>query len=409
MPIETGTFVFVVCGADEHLTTLNVALRHLGTFSRSRVLVLTDLTRNSKAIEHDEVIDVRTPGHLSHHQASIYLKTGIHRFVPQGGMYCYLDTDVLAVSADCDQIFNEFIPPITFAPDHCRLPDFSAHAVHCGCLARWEQHGQTLTDALERHDRNRRINDVRILSLAAELRSELAWVTRSLPRKALTALRYMASPRRFKLNGKFIFDKRDRIWKLHSGENVLYEVNVRQIEKETGFIYDRWAQKWSTREGEHIWSNECDHLRAAIRNKFGIDVSQKDWQHWNGGVFLFNEQSHAFLESWHRKTLEAFSDSYWRTRDQGTLVATVWGSGLQHHQTLDRKWNFLADYNNPLLQLDHASGSLTVDGWKTATVPVLAHVYHHFGDREWPIWNWVAERLPDHAERTLTEKDRDPS
>src|SRR5215469_12385494 len=35
---------------------------------------------------------------------------------------------------------------------------------------------------------------------------------------------------------------------------------------------------------------ECDHLRQASDQKFGIEVSDGSWQHWNGGVFLFDSE-----------------------------------------------------------------------------------------------------------------------
>lgn len=386
----SDSFIFVACGADEHIRTLQVALSHLNRFSSRPVTVITDSRRNTICIDHESVVDVPTPQHLDHHQASIYLKTAAHRFVPSGNDYCYLDTDVLAISEKCDGIFEEFYGPVRFAADHCTLPKFSAHAVNCNCTARWSSHGQALQSALALHDRNQKLTDPETLRLGARLRSQLAQIDQSLLYKAGAAARYLTSIRQFNFNDEFVFDKKKRVWRSKDGREVLFEVDVKAIERETGFKYDRWSREWTTRDGESIWKEECDHLREAIHKKFGTRVKERDWQHWNGGVFLFNDQSHAFLESWHRKTMEIFDDPYWKTRDQGTLIATAWEFGLEKHPVLDKKWNLLADFNNPALQLRSETGEFTDDGWQTSTVPALVHIYHHFGDEGWPIWNWVA-------------------
>ena len=86
-------YVFVVCGSKEHIDTLHLSLKALTSFSEKDVLVLTDSTRNEIDVIHDSIIDVQTPIEYNHHQASIYLKTGIHRFLPIGNLYCYLDSN----------------------------------------------------------------------------------------------------------------------------------------------------------------------------------------------------------------------------------------------------------------------------------------------------------------------------
>lgn len=85
-------FVFVVCGSAEHISTLNLSLKFLRRYSAYPVLVVTDSSRNEIAIEHDNIIDVETPQQYSHHEASIFLKTGLHKFLPDinTNKYCYL-------------------------------------------------------------------------------------------------------------------------------------------------------------------------------------------------------------------------------------------------------------------------------------------------------------------------------
>lgn len=131
--MTNNLFVFVVCGSKEHIDTLHFSLEYLKKYSQNTILVLTYSTRNEIPISHEHVIDVQAPTEFNHHQASIYLKTGIHKFVPKGHNYCYIDSDVIAFSPEVDAIFDEFIEPIRFAPDHCRLNYFSPYAVNCNC------------------------------------------------------------------------------------------------------------------------------------------------------------------------------------------------------------------------------------------------------------------------------------
>ncbi len=89
--------------------------------------------------------------------------------------------------------------------------------------------------------------------------------------------------------------------------------------------------------------DNCPHLVAEISRLFGVRVTDPSWRHWNGGVFLFDEESSEFLKTWHEYALLAFEDPAWRTRDQGTLIATIWKLGLQNQGTLPRETNYLVD------------------------------------------------------------------
>jgi len=122
-------FIFVVCGAKEHIDTLHFSLPYLKKHSKNDIWVFTDSKRNEIPILHDDIIDIETPKDFDHHQASIYLKTGIHKFVPSGNNY----TDIIAYNDKVDLIFDEFITPIRFAPDHCTMPYFSPYSLNCGC------------------------------------------------------------------------------------------------------------------------------------------------------------------------------------------------------------------------------------------------------------------------------------
>ena len=105
----SNKFIFVVCGAQEHIDTLHYSLEYLKKFSKSEIWVLTDSSRNETSIVHDNIIDIQTPQEFDHHQASIFLKTGIHHYFPKGNRYCYLDTDIIALSGQVDSIFNDYV------------------------------------------------------------------------------------------------------------------------------------------------------------------------------------------------------------------------------------------------------------------------------------------------------------
>lgn len=230
-------FVYVVCGSEKHINTLHLSLRHLKPLTQNDIIVVTDRTRNQLAINHDQILDVRTPEHFDNHQASIYLKTSLHRYVDLQHEYCYLDSDVIAGRLGVDTIFEHQYGPITFARNLTTLEGnvsrFSPWAVNCSCTGMGDSHS-------------------------------------------------------------------------------------------------------------------CTHLLEAIEAQFGIRVAG-DWVDWNGGVFLFGKESVGFMQMWHEFTMQIFQNSYWKTRDQGTLVATAWKLGLQDQRCLPLSYNFIIDlYNNEL-------------------------------------------------------------
>lgn len=381
-------FVFVVCGAKEHIDTLHFSLERLKRYSQNEIIVLTDSLRNETKIEHSLIIDVETPKHFNHHQASIYLKTGIYNFLPKGYNYCYLDTDVIALNKEVDKIFNEFESPITFAPDHCIVKKFSPYAVNCGCTEKWEIKRKLFEEVSLKYNKNEQIIGKEQLDSQKKLLSYFDQLKTNFLLKTITASRYFLSLKKFHLNEKYYFDKKERVWIDKKIEKpILYESPIKKIEKETGFKYNKWTQNWHDNEGNNIWQDECEHLPQFIYNKYKININS-NWQHWNGGVFLFNDESTSFLRSWHNKTLEIFEDKEWRTRDQGTLIATANEFVLQNHKTLSKNWNFIADFYNKGIDF-YEEGYFTDDFWKTKYKVNFIHIYHHWGDKEWDLWNRI--------------------
>ena len=342
-----NAFVFAVCGRREFTEELNYSLRALRHVSNSRIIVVTDSTRNEQRIDWTDIIDVATPHEFDDHQASIHLKTSLHRLLPTGPRYCYVDADIVALRPEVDDIFQQQFGPVTFAEDHMAFSEFSPYALHCGCL--------------ERHQKD-----------LAEIENMLTAIATKPPssrfKRLLTCIPY----------------------KDHEFKHVLKRLAL--------WTHDPVSQRWTSPEGHEVHTPRCNHLVERIRGQFGINVKDGAWQHWNGGVFVFDSSSHQFLEAWHRKTIAIFRDPAWRTRDQGTLAATVWEFGLQKSCVLRKEFNFIVDYfRNGNFGIS-SDGSQIADYTTLAyTTPALIHVFHHFGDKTWDIWNWLDKQVENNA------------
>jgi 4-hydroxybenzoate polyprenyltransferase len=285
-------WVFVACGDDMHLITLAVATEHLRPLSSLEIWVVTDTARNGRAVDEthvDHVVDVRTPEHFDHHQASIWLKTGLGELLPEGE-WCYLDTDVIAVAAGAEEVFDARTGPLAFASDLTHVGNcvdhFSTYAMTCTC----------------REQRTR-----------------------------------------------------------------------------------------------------CGHLREQLEVRWGIEVPGR-WLHWNGGVFVFGPEARPILAMWQERAVASFDWPEWRTRDQGALIATVWSLGLEDLPRLPRRFNLIADFQNPDLSFDPDLGwAHHPDGpW---IQPVFLHLYtsplHEAGwefgrDTEQVLIRKGAQRLARH-------------
>jgi len=163
---------------------------------------------------------------------------------------------------------------------------------------------------------------------------------------------------------------------------------IREIEKNTQWRYKAETNSWISPDGSDVYHLRCNHLAEYTVEQFGVEVKEKDFQHWNGGVFLFDDRSQSFLGSWHEKTLSIFNEPRWKTRDQGTLIATAWEFGLQNNPLLPVEFNFIADYQHRTMTY---RGDFTFDiNKKRGNIkPHFIHIYHHWGDPEWNVWRDV--------------------
>lgn len=375
-------FVFVVCGSKEHIDTLHFSLKCLEKFSKYKIWVLTDSSRNEIPVNHSSVIDIKTPEEFTHHQASIYLKTGIHQFLPKGNLYCYLDTDVIAISTNIDTIFDNYTAPILFAPDHCRLNDFSPFAINCTCIAEKETFFQT--------------NDLYYETLGQEytnisktIEEETQKSKRNIFVYLMHWIKYHLSPKYYSLNKNLKLEKKSGRWLNRDGEFLDEKYSKKNfIEEKTGLIWDEEIKSYKRTNGTDILSKGCTHLHEQIMNEFNISIPAT-WQHWNGGVFLFDDNSEKFLDYWHKTTLNIFRNPKWKTRDQGTLVASVWKFGLQNHPMLDITYNFIVDYYKPKSEY---MGNLTFKTKAKIYAPHFVHIFYRLGDKSWDVWQDVEQQ-----------------
>ena len=112
-------FAYVVTG-DSQVPRLNHSLEFLKHFVRCEIVVIA--SRCALHINHDQVMRPYVDVRFDDHQASILLKTGLHRILGEvPGQCCYIDSDVIAVSSDGEKIFSKKTGPVTFAADHVRL------------------------------------------------------------------------------------------------------------------------------------------------------------------------------------------------------------------------------------------------------------------------------------------------
>lgn len=382
-------FIFVVCGSREHLDTLHFSLSFLKKYSKNEIWVLTDSSRNEIPVEHENIIDIKTPKHFDNHQASIYLKTGIYQFVPKGNNYCYLDSDVIALNKFVDLIFDEFIAPIRFGADHFKMASFSPLSLNCGCEEKYtsilNKENKLFKASLLKHDKNRLIIKANLLKKQNDLQLLLQEINDSKLKKISTAIRFALSKKEFKLNSDYIYNKSQKYWQDQNGEIILYEFDFKKIESESNFTFNQCSKEWT-----YLFEADfkCNHLQKEIKQLFDVHINKDNWQHWNGGVFLFNDESHDFLQDWHKKTNKILNIDYWKTRDQASLIATVWKFNLQDHPILNKKWNFLADSNNSNVDFQR-NGNFTDDNWNTSSSVNFIHVYHRFNDKTWDLWNYI--------------------
>jgi hypothetical protein len=399
-------FVFVVCGSREHTDTLNFSLNYLKHFSQSKIVVITDTSRNESEINHDHIIDVKTPEQYSHHEASIFLKTSLHQYLEMKpeNEFCYLDSDVVAVSNAVDEIFEQKPAPILFAKDHDHFDSFSPYALNCGCLEKLNASIEALSEKLDKLSPNFKHQDPYRQEAERELMQAFDRMKKQPVKHSFQILKYVfnrfISPKQsFLFAKKFRFNKTNLAWYNQDGKIISFDYPrlSEKLEKTQGITYDKTTQNWQSQGGKHFFTKtiSCPHLREYIQDKYVIKIPPK-WRHWNGGVFRFNQKSIDFLDTWHKLTIEEFKNPYTKTRDQAMLAVTVWKYGIENMKTLSVKYNFITEYNNPAVAW-HSEKGYTYNRFKSKFSPAFLHIYHHWGHDGWSIWDSLKKQIVDGA------------
>lgn len=388
-------FVFVVCGAKTHIDTLHVSLRFLRHFSTNPILVVTDMSRNEIPVNHDNIINIATPTEYDHHQASIYLKTGLYRFVPdiQNNTYCYLDSDIIAVSDNCNKIFNYQPDPVFFAKDLSAFSEFSPQAMNCGCLTDFQRFKTEFNSPMSLY-----FEDFKPLKEQTQCAHDRLNQYFSILKKhpfthaneiAIYLIRrYLSLKRKINIS-EFVFNKKNRCWYDHKGNMISfdYRYHRHRLLQKAGIYFKNGFCFNKNHEMISLQTPYCSHLAEHVNAKFGIEIPSS-WRHWNGGVFVLNKKSLGFMDFWHRITLEEFADTATKTRDQGTLAVSAWKFNIQDSETLPQDFNFITEYDNPDIHWSETKG-YTRDGFQNSFEPAMLHIYHHWGDTNWDIWQSV--------------------
>jgi hypothetical protein len=436
MPSSAQGYVFAVCGEESHFRCLRRALARLRPRTQHPIFVLVDPGRNPQTQLEAQVIPVSTPEDLDHHQAAIYLKTSVHRYLPGPGPYCYLDSDVLAVSPGVDEVFRHFEPPVTFASDlvfpDSNLRTFSPHAQACRCRA---NHRKLLLyfQRLQAFTRDH-LKNVDFPSLSqtgfyqgavfhGEIRNNRWWTGTGRGFHGDGSLKYVQIYREGNQESiTYYFPDNQWRWvkaeayEPHGLWTTDHGLSFHWVEDgSAGYWLDQDGDSlrrdtedsddqdhettWWYRGKERLWRRQgpeesgywvdaqgrrapsCDHLSRALEERFQVQIRDPSWIHWNGGVFLFDPADAGFLETWHGMALDLFGDSRWRVRDQGALVAAAWAHGLEDQPRLPRVFNLIADrQGDPGLWPDLVQ---VLDSGEAR----LAHLVNGGSkDEDWPVW-----------------------
>ncbi|MGM0650066.1 MAG: hypothetical protein ACQES1_06105, partial [Bacteroidota bacterium] len=311
--------------------------------------------------------------------------------------YCYLDSDVIAVSDKVDNIFQYEPEPILFARDNCIFSEFSPHAMNCNCVEKF-------------HKKNRFFKKIeatfplpvfspKTIKATEDERNKLKQHFNKIKtnkfRYFFTALGYLLKRYLLPVNSvsffEFRFNKKNRCWYDSNGRMIDFDYSYyyKLLKKRYRIKYNTNKQRWENAKGTDITPDtpRCSHLSQHLNQKYGV-VIPDNWQHWNGGVFLFNHYASDFLSYWHRLTVKGFEDKKTKTRDQIMLAVTAWKFGLQHNKTLPKKYNFIAEHDNT--NIDSETNMVFTDNNRENLIkPIFLHIYHHWGDKSWHIWQYV--------------------
>lgn len=388
-------FVYAVCGERYYIETLNFSLAFLRKFSNYPIWIITDSARNEIPISHNNIVDIRTPVEYNNHQASIFLKTGLSIFLPkmEQGISCYLDSDVIVLGPECNNIFHNYNPPVSFAPDHCAFGEYSPHAFQCSCEEEFVAGAETFRQKIKGYFPDFSFDSQQANADLKKLTALFGEMKKHPLRNTSTIIRYLIARYIFPVEkvqlGEFVFMKKNRCW--YNANNEMISFDNRYHRKKlwkkhriffnNGDCYDENHRLLTPRTAH------CTHLSEYLKKKYGVDIPTS-WRHWNGGVFLFDFRSEEFMKCWHNTVQHEFSNSLTKTRDQSALAMCVWKNHLEQHPTLPVAFNFITGIGSGNIRWNADTGYSTPDANQIPDIHFL-HVCNRWGDASWDIWQSV--------------------
>jgi hypothetical protein len=390
-------FVYAVCGGAEYIRQLNFSLKFLKHFSKFPIIVVTDVARNEIPIKHDQILNIKTPENLNNHRAHLFIETNLPNYLKlnENDICCYLDSDVIALSPKINEVFTHFQYPITFAKDHCEIDIFSSKIMNCGCIDEFKERRDLFFDIIEMLPQiktgNKEIfvKSDKLKNFFKDLKNK---PIRNIPNilKYLT-LRYFSKKEKLSF-GDFTFNRNNHCWydKHNNIINYDFKFYKTKIYKTYGVKFSKG--KWIDKKNRIIQPelHYCNHLRNYLNDTYKITIPA-NFRHWNGGVFLFNKHSKDFMDYWHKITLEeSFKGKIKFYDDQATLVVSAFKFNTYNNKSLPVKFNFIADYNITETIWSSELG-YTYNNFKSVFEPAFIHVYHHWGDEEWDIWQSILQ------------------
>lgn len=308
-------FVLVICGKKAYIDMLNHSLIFLRHFSNKEIIVLTDTGRNEGSIEHDTIINVNVPSHLTNKEASRYLKTSLYQWLDMRHTYCYLDADIFVIDEKIDSIFDYRAGVIQFVQDIAPISVLSNYTVFYHDDKQLQEKEKTFLKRYESTHKKRLP-----LAFLKKKKGTFQTINQSNNQSRSSSPLYK--------------------WLYQAG--LFFYKNINRYDLVTkGYWFDPFRNCWRDFKGNFVYSATSPALPKRIKETFGVEVTDNNWQVWNGGLFLFDQKSIDFLKTWHQWSMEIFSNPNWQIRDMGTLSAAIWAFNIQYQPTLSKKFNCL--------------------------------------------------------------------
>lgn len=382
-------FVYVVCGENHYIEQTNLSMKFLRKFTDKDILLVTDTKRNEGNFDlpKDKILDIETPKHYSNNQASIYLETKLGDILDfsQNQIYCYLDSDMLAVSKAINTVFDHVTTYPIFARDHCVIDQHSPHAMQCNCL---QEHDtirkayyelENLLPVCENTKDRKKLNN-----FFSKIKKQP--IRHSLDIASYLLQRYISPQKILHLNNGLSFKKDTRTWHNQNGETIDYDKkwHLKHVNKTTG--YQKVNAAWVDKDGHTLTAEtpQCTHLREYLSKHYQLELP-KNFRHWNGGLFVFDKRSIPALKDWHKYSLELLENPAFHVKytDQVSLIITAYKHKFENKKKLPVRYNFICDYDDPRLK-----SMFQYDGYN-GKQPVFLHVYHHWNDENWFLWKEI--------------------